>query len=49
MQLLDGVSPTFPMSFLDLQQMLVLTPAGTFTGGIGSLFAAERLWSFNGL
>jgi hypothetical protein len=48
-QLFDSPTPTIaPLEFLDLQQMLVLTPFG-FTPGLGSLFASERVWQFNTL
>jgi hypothetical protein len=46
-QLFSSPLPAFmPLEFLDLQNMLVLTPLG-FTPGLGSLFASERIWSFN--
>jgi hypothetical protein len=35
-----------PLKFLDLEDILVLTPAG-FTPGFGALFGSERVWSFN--
>ena len=48
-QLFDAPTPAIASTeFLDLQQMLVLTPAG-FTPGLGSLFASERVWQFNTL
>jgi hypothetical protein len=48
-QLLDSPTPAIaPLEFLDLQNMLVLTPAG-FQIGIGSLFASEKVWNLNTL
>ena len=48
-QLFDAPTPAIALTeFLDLQQMLVLTPFG-FTPGLGSLFASERVWQFNSL
>jgi hypothetical protein len=46
-QLFDSPTPAIaPLKFLDLQNMLVLTPFG-FQIGIGSLFASEKVWNFN--
>ena len=45
--LLDSPLTVFqPYGFLDLEDMLVLTPGG-FTPGIGSIFGSEHVWSFN--
>jgi hypothetical protein len=40
-------TPAFaPLDFLDLENMLLVTPFG-FTPGFGALFGSERVWSFN--
>jgi hypothetical protein len=35
-----------PLDFLDLENMLLVTPGG-FVPGLGALFVSERVWSFN--
>jgi hypothetical protein len=46
-QLFSSSLPAFvPLDFLDLHNMLPLTAVG-FVPGFGSLFASERVWSFN--
>jgi hypothetical protein len=48
-QLFDAPTPAIaPLKFLDLQNMLVLTPFG-FQVGFGSLFASEKVWNINTL